>query len=244
MTIAAGFVCNGGIVLCADTQETISGYIKTYDGKIDTCLYASGLVVAVAGSGTSDYIKTARSALLDDFPSSKSFPEVRTEMEERLLTFFDKHLARWAYFPEREKPEVELLIGVAGRKMPCTLFHYAGTSFHRVATSKAIGDGVLLANELINRYCFGNYNIEELSKLAIYILSKVKHGVDGCGGSTHLVTLRKGFDWGGADDKDVKILETAMLEIEKKSDKEFVKTILQEKLQLKWLSETKSGDKK
>jgi hypothetical protein len=36
VTIAAGFYCNEGIVLCADSQTTASGYIKNYDGKIRT----------------------------------------------------------------------------------------------------------------------------------------------------------------------------------------------------------------
>jgi hypothetical protein len=34
MTIAAGFVCKDGVILCADTQETIPGYTKTDAQKL------------------------------------------------------------------------------------------------------------------------------------------------------------------------------------------------------------------
>jgi 20S proteasome alpha/beta subunit len=44
MTIAAGFVCSDGIVLCADTQETITGYTKNSTEKIRTgCINGYGL---------------------------------------------------------------------------------------------------------------------------------------------------------------------------------------------------------
>jgi hypothetical protein len=68
-----------------------------------------------------------------------------------------------------------------GKKFAPALFPYQGTVFAR--TSKmAIGSGVLLANELMHRYCHANYTVNQLASLAIYILSKGKEGVVGCGG--------------------------------------------------------------
>lgn len=241
MTIAAGFVANDGIVLCADTQQTISGYIKTYDGKVR--LYVSPgyeVTMAVAGAGTTDYIETARSAIARDFPDHKTLPEIENYLRQELLKFFDEHLARWAYFPERERPTVELLVGVTGKKIPPSLFHYAGTAFARTY-HKAIGDGVLLANELINRCCSANCTVNELGSLAIYVLSKVKRGVDGCGGETHIVGLRKGGDFALTDHNEIKKLESEFLTAEDESNTTFVKALTAKRLPLSWQSEYKKN---
>jgi len=114
MTIALGLRANDGIVLCADTQKTISGYIKTYDGKIDLHAYNDPrVVVAIAGAGTEDYIDTAQQTLLNDFSeelrqSENLHTSIPIVLKERFLRFFDDHLARWAYFPEREEADCRI----------------------------------------------------------------------------------------------------------------------------------------
>jgi 20S proteasome alpha/beta subunit len=242
MTIAAGFYCNEGVVLCADTQETISGYIKTYDGKVSTHVYKN-LALCIAGAGSSDYIKTAISKLTHNFPNCKNYADVTTAMEERLLSFFDQNLARWAYHPEQERPTVELLIGLSGVNMGHHLFHYIGTSFSRT-DSRAIGSGVLLANALINRFSFGNYSLSELTSLGIYILSKVKEGVDGCGGHTHIMALRKNRDFAFTEDSDIEKLEQEFSEIEKRTDKIFAQEVMSKSLPLSWHNEHVANKKK
>jgi hypothetical protein len=59
VTIAIRLCANDGILFAADSQETISGYIKGHVGKVRITLYNSGSVVSYAGAGTSDYIETA-----------------------------------------------------------------------------------------------------------------------------------------------------------------------------------------
>ena len=239
MTIAAGFVANDGMLLCADSQQTISGYIKTYEGKVVThILREPPLVIAIVGAGTVPYVKTASAAILKDFPNIEMLDDIENHFKERLLTFFDKHLSPWASFPDRERPTVELLIGVTGRNTPHALFHYEGTSFCRSGT-KAIGDGVLLANDLIHRYCFGNYTLSQLTALAIYILSKVKKGVDGCGGSTHIVALRKGLTFAMADNGEITKLEAEFLKLESTSDKAFAASVVKRPPSLRWFSQNR-----
>jgi hypothetical protein len=50
MTIAAGYVCDSGIVLCADTQETIPGYTKNSAHKL-MAFETADLNLIFAGSG-------------------------------------------------------------------------------------------------------------------------------------------------------------------------------------------------
>jgi len=240
MTIAVGFCSNDGVVLCADSQETISGYIKTFDGKVVTVIYKN-LVMAIAGSGAGDYVKTARDALTDEFPECKTHTDVRKALEDRLLAFFDKHIARWAYFEERDRPSVELLVafcgrGSAGKKIGHSLFHYSGTSFHRT-TAKAIGARILLANNMIHRYAFGNHNVDELTSVATFILQEVKDKVDGCGGGTHIVALRKGGDFAFSEDTDVRQAEKEYAQLDKNSSKDLKAEILRRPIKLSWHSE-------
>jgi 20S proteasome alpha/beta subunit len=243
MTIAIGLVANDGIAICADTLQTI-GNLKTYDGKVDLHIFTDPhVVIAIAGSGNHDYIKTAKDEVLDEWPDCKNLKEVRDTLKQRLLSFFDEHLAKWAYFPEAERPTVELLIGVTGKNIPMTLFHYEGTSFHRTHT-RAIGSGVLLADDMIHNYSSANYTVAQLSSLGIYIVSKVKRGVAGCGGSTHFMILRKGGDFAFTNDKEIKELEESFLEVEKSSDKTLVEAIIKKPLHLSWFSETPTKETK
>jgi 20S proteasome alpha/beta subunit len=233
VTIAAGFCCNDGIVLCADSQETISGYMKQYDGKIETILI-DRFVIAIAGAGFTDYIKTAVDTIAAPGLKFANPRQLELALRDRSLEFFDRHMARWSNFPESERPTVELLIGVTGRnkqQYPC-LFHCSGTSFHRVH-EKAIGAGILLANSLVSEHMHmpGKlFTLEELSSLAIYILSKVKKQVDTCGGFTDLVTLGRGGDVAFAVSKDIDQLEHALDVLEKEASEKLRASIMEKKL--------------
>jgi hypothetical protein len=240
VTIAVGLATNDGIVLCADTQYTISGYIKTYDGKVDLHVFPGPHVaLAIAVSGTDEYIQTAKQALLKDFPENlDTFDAVHDLLKERWLRFFDDHIARWAYFPERDRPSVDLLIAVSGYKVRSALFHCTGTAFYETR-QKAIGDGILLANELINRHCYdGVYPVAQLGSLAIYIVGKVKNGVDGCGGSTDVMAVRKGCDFALTNHNQVQQLEKEFLALEKSYGGDaLTKAIIAKPLHLSWQSE-------
>ena len=235
MTIAIGLRANDGIVLCADTQHTVSGYIKTYDGKVDVNIFREPfLAFALAGAGTDDYIKTAKQALMSAFPEEcNTMVAVESILRERWLKFFSEQLGPWASFAERDRPSVELLIAATGHKLYPKMFYCGGTAFHETS-QKAIGSGILLADELIGRYCFGNYTVAQLSSLAIHIIGKVKRGVDGCGGSTHIMGIRKNWDFAFVKDDDISALEKEFSDWEKSADKELVDKIVNKPTPLSW----------
>ena len=118
--------------------------------------------MAIAGSGPKDYIKMAMDKACEGLDGKSNFREIEKIVETNLLTFFDKHLAPWAYFPERERPDIELLIGLSVKDGAHALFHYSGTSFYRVLSGKAIGAGILLADSLMHPYGFGLKTLEEV----------------------------------------------------------------------------------
>lgn len=243
MTIGIGFCRNAGIVLASDSQHTVSGYIKGYDGKIRTTIFDNLNVLAIVGAGNSDYIQTAKDKAIEGVRELNTFPEIADRLETNLLGFFDKHLARWAYYAENERPDVELLIGVTMRQGPFGLFHYSGTSFRRVG-QKAIGSGILLADNLITQLTSVEDSVEKSTSLAVYILSKVKKQVDGCGGFTDLMALRKNGDFAFTEIRDIEKIERELEEIEKSSTKVLTEGIESKLVRLSWHSEHKRKDSK
>jgi 20S proteasome alpha/beta subunit len=215
VTVALGLSGEDGIVICCDSQETISGYIKLDNRKMHLSLMAPNRALAIAGAGTTDYIDTVAERISRNFPVTESMPEVRNFLEETLLDFFDKNLARWASFSEQERPSVELLI-VVSLKEKVELFHYVGTILHQV-DSKAIGAGVLLANDLIRQNYSRTDRCEGLAKTAIYVLRKVKKSVDTCGGFTDLVAMSSNGHVAILSTPEIEALENIYVQIEKDS---------------------------
>ncbi|MGH9684379.1 MAG: hypothetical protein ACRD4S_12310 [Candidatus Acidiferrales bacterium] len=221
MTIAIGFRANDGVLICADMQKTV-GEMKTYDGKIEEIIFhsKSRLTLAIVGSGYDDYIQTARQALTADFPADIPANDLKQELRTRLLEFWKEHLLPW---PEAERPQLELLVGATGKDMAPRLFHYSGTAFSEVS-AKAIGLGVLLAQDLINRYRPKTYELEQLARIAMFIVSRVKDGVEGCGGPTHLTALRKA-DVGYCEYDQIITLEEEFEKIQREFDEAMVERI-------------------
>jgi hypothetical protein len=104
--------------------------------------------------------------------------------------YWDSSTSTSTGFHETERPGVELIIAMSLRPSPSVLFHYFGTACHRVS-QKAIGSGILLADGLLSDLSFGVTALEQSASLALYIISKVKNRVDGCGGFTDLIALQK-----------------------------------------------------
>lgn len=223
MTVAVGFKCNDGVVLATDSQHTIVGYSKEYKGKISTSIFQN-LTIAIAGAGEDDYIESAREYALDGIRECKNIAEIRDHLRQKLLCFFDEHLARWSIFQEHERPIVDLLIGCSVKDGTTDLYHYRGTAFHHVQ-HLAIGSGVVLANSLISTYCWDVVTLEDAVPSAIFVVSKVKDTVDGCGGFTGVVVLGEGGDYGLMDTAKVEDIEAELTKAQSITTKDLIARI-------------------
>lgn len=214
MTIAVGFQCDEGIVLCADTEET-AGDIKQWRRKVVlTCDPERKHLVAFAGAGWTDYVLTAIEKATDGLGECNGIGEITDHLEEKLVGFFDGHLANWACFPAAERPSVELLIGVGVKDGPCRLFYYCGTSFYSIQ-EKAIGIGTIVANNLIGEHNkAGNDSLADLCRLAVFVLSRAKKQVAYCGGETQMIALRGGSEYTFVDLAEIRRMESEIKAIE------------------------------
>jgi 20S proteasome alpha/beta subunit len=238
VTIAVGFRCNDGIVLAADTQETISGYMKQHEGKITTC-WMGDFSIAIAGAGTTDYIETAVAAITrPDELQFDSLLQIEHALRDKLLAFFNRHLLPWSSYAENDRPSVDLLIAVAGpqKTQYHGLFYYTGTSFSHVHR-KAIGTGILLANSLISEYFEPLMPLDDATSVVVFILSKVKEQVDMCGGNTDIVIMKESGEVAFASSKEVLLLEKDYQEFEEESTRRLKKQIIEKHVQnLIWLN--------
>ena len=220
MTIAAGFVCNEGVVIAADSHETLTEYTKGSRAKVILSLFPATegrkgyLTYACAGSGWSDYIETAREELSNALGGCTNYLQAASAIDEWLRTFHEKRIAPWAAFSPAQQPYVELLIGLSVGTAS-GLFHCTGTSSRRCGEHIAIGSGAILANSLISTYTQHGDDLERLARLAVYIIHKVKKHAEGCGGFTQVVALRKDGDFSLVD--GIEGLEAEIDNIEKKS---------------------------
>jgi 20S proteasome alpha/beta subunit len=242
MTIAIGFSTNTGVVVAADSQETIPGFIKGDVGKTRLTVMANHNALCFAGAGSSDYIRNAMDKATLNIDGITDFHKMENALEANLLAFFDHHIARWAYFSERERPSVELLIGLSMKAGPHALYHYSGTSFTRVS-EKAIGAGVLIATGLIDQFYPVGPSVVQASNVAAYILSKVKKQVDGCGGFTDLVALRENGDWAITNSKDIEKLESNYAKIDKTLAEKLKAEVNTTNVDLSWHSEHRKSPK-
>jgi hypothetical protein len=224
VTIAAGFICNEGVVIAADSQETIVGYTKESKAKVHTITFPptverQGLLTYVyAGAGDTDYIETAMEGVDQALGPSRNFVEAVSAIDGSLIEFQAKRMAPWAAFRQEQRPFVELLIGLSVGSA-FGLLHYSGTAFHRCQGHKAIGTGALLANSLMSTYCLSGDGVDKLVRLACYILHKVKKYVDGCGGYTQIAALRKDGDFTFA--AKIEEFEADIVRLERKSVEDF-----------------------
>ncbi len=190
MTIAAGFHCTDGLVLCADTQETIYSYAKVNTQKmirIETPFYNMVFTGAGEGALIDMTVQLMDQALTEQKPNGAW--KIEQVLRESLVDTFNRHISPWSQFPAGERPTTpDLLIGL---QFPAstTLYRARGTTFTRVYEPQCIGSGIVLAKSLIAKLFDYKMSIAQGWLIALYVLYQAKTWVDGCGGNSDILLL-------------------------------------------------------
>jgi hypothetical protein len=183
MTIAAGFVCREGVLLCADTEHT-GWSAKFHESKLGEFEIPGGkLAFALAGNTSFAWsVMQKCRRLLQTVPPEKTLSEL-----ERIL---DREYRRNVLSnPGRDQNyHYWLLIAIWSPGHRVRLYATNETAIREVTTFDCIGIGRELADYLI-RPCFTSLMPERLAlPLAAYALAGVKESITGCGGmSVYLV---------------------------------------------------------
>jgi hypothetical protein len=195
MTIAVGFRCVDGVVLCADTQMTdkSSGF-KFEDDKIHTISHYGGenrWTVAIAYSGDPNILKSLYekvSRALIPKADAVTLEDVRDAIQQALL---DVHNTS----ANMDTEYIDVICGVSiGGNHPDTAM-YVGrrtTLYEEQSMAFAgVGDSALSRFLTDTLPIKGrNHTAEKALLLGVYIVDQAKRFIDGCGGDTHTLIIR------------------------------------------------------
>jgi len=201
VTVIAGLKNWQGVVLLADTQETV-GDSKRHAAKLrfepnpkyQTAARAfyggkpsvKDLAVAFCGAGEGPFIDKLIDLSWNAAKDSQSNDEACERIENTIKAAY-REFGR--IYQAGRCPEVELIYGV---KMDGTarLFSAYGPVVNEKSNHCSSGVGSYMANFLLARMYADHLTIQQCVILAAYILFQAKEHVDGCGGDSHIAILR------------------------------------------------------
>jgi hypothetical protein len=188
MTIAAGFPYQGGVLLCADTEQ--SSWAMTFNASKLAWFDYPGGKVGFAFSGNSVFAGSAVHKCkerLQTVPPERAFAELEKTLEKE----YRRHVLGHPDHATDLSLRYELLIAIWSELAGKTeLYSAAQTAVLPVPSYECIGAGDVLAHYLI-RPNFGSLMPENyVLSLAAYMLVNVKGYALGCGGPSQFLLIR------------------------------------------------------
>lgn len=198
VTIIAGFRGQEGIVLCADTQETVANLSKRNVPKLrfepanrpffgEEGASENEIAVAFCGAGSSGpFIDKLVDGAWEAARNETSLTDACGAIEESLK---DTYREFGKIYQRGYCPEAELIYGV---KMDGSskLFSAVGPLVNEKRDYVTGGAGYYMADFLAARMHGFHLNIRQCVILAAYVLFQAKEHVEGCGGQSHIAILR------------------------------------------------------
>ncbi len=194
VTVAAGFVCEDGVLLCADTKITTS--IKTNESKIAEFV-SNDRQCALTFVMSSDDLNFPRSAInaCFEYLSEASFAtstmeQVRNAAQTPLAEFYRDHIYP---HPDRTPQAVfqQLLLGIWLRG-ETALFRPHETLLMPVETFECIGSGAIIGRYIAGQFKkTGGYpkSLQEAALLASSIIESCIEYDEHCGGEAEMVVM-------------------------------------------------------
>jgi hypothetical protein len=209
VTIAAGFRCNDGIIICSDTLETVGDYGKRKQSKIvvkpsvcptppipmprrksDPPLPPPPVrpecIAVFAGAGEADFLdKLTDSIWLHINQSGLSFDARVGALEDAAIEFHQKY---WPVYPPDQRPEVHLVVAL-WTSDKYGLFKVIGPIVNEVITYESVGYGISLSKYICDRFYRKSMSMRDARIISVYMLEEVKEHVQWCGGDSHVLSL-------------------------------------------------------
>lgn len=184
MTIAMCFNCFDGIVLCADSLES-NGLTKRNVPKIWCHQVGDEWGISIASAGDGD--------LADWFNEQLETVVGNGDFDEQQLT----SRLRSAIFQVREsypRDELMMLVGVYSNVLPAVRRVYRVYDKHLgpVRTYQSIGCGAFITDFICAQIHTPNLSARECARLGILAIARAKDIIEGCGGSTQVVSYFRG----------------------------------------------------
>jgi 20S proteasome alpha/beta subunit len=190
MTIAAGFLCQDGIVICADQQVTHPDGSKTMEKKVWDETYAN-LSVVITGADDWMYLKATAERLIGVLSACNSITEARHMITDTLRSVFENDIGKDPNITS--PPGVKMIIGLATNG-ELALIKTANLAAPLGNPVEFTGAGEALARNWLDSFYHNPSEIRvckasEAVILGTYILARVKKSAYGCGGPTNIYWL-------------------------------------------------------
>jgi hypothetical protein len=202
VTIIAGFRCDEGVVICADSQETIKtakrGVAKIRYEPCDpggTDLHFNNLGVAFCGAGDGPFIDKLAQEAWNACKGERNLADVCSVIEQSIK---DTYKEFGQIYQAGYCPEVHLIYG-AKMGGQSRLFSAFGPVVNEKDEYETGGIGQIMAEFLATKLHRSWLGVRQAVILAAYILLKASENVDGCGGDPQIIALRNNGASGEVD---------------------------------------------
>ena len=193
VTIIAGFKSHEGVVICADTQETIASSKKRVSKlRFEPADSSRGsrhdLAAAFCGSGDNGpYVDKLIQNAWDEAQTATSLDEACASIENSIKETYKEF---GQIYQRGYCPDAELIYGVKmynGTK----LFSACGPVVNEKTEFYSSGIGHYMADFLSARMYRNYLTLHQCVILAAYVLFQAKEHVEGCGGDSEIAVLRE-----------------------------------------------------
>lgn len=191
VTIAAGFVCKEGILICGDREEA-TGVSKRVVQKVIT-LMAQPFCLTVANAGSAAVGDLAMKRLQCAFAlgSGNGDAFLASNHEQIIVDVLTKLHEDHIWKNPRTDHAIKLIIGLTFLNSSDKFLYVTEDNIPQPVTSYcAVGYGADLCNYFADRLYRSDLNTNELVLLAAFIFREVNASVQFCGKGTDMTFLR------------------------------------------------------
>lgn len=186
MTIAAGFLCKEGVLICADTQHTAG--MKLHRSKVGDCTFPGGkLAWAYAGHET---FALAAIGKVEKLLESGCSTDPLADIEKILDKEYRRNVLRHPSLQIDGALQYRFILGLwLEQTHVAKLYVSTQTAIAEVNEYECIGEGDYLAHYLLRPSFLKGLPERQTLGIAAYALSAIKDYVDGCGGMSIYTVL-------------------------------------------------------
>lgn len=188
VTIGAGIVSSDGIILAADSQETVDDYLKVFRPKLtELTLISPELKCVIVGSGDGPFIDMLIERISESLEVINPYVSEAKQAIQTVVTQTCNEF--WPlYSAQIEKPQAALLIGLRGNDGLC-LVEASVPMIKTVDRYSFIGFGRVLALYKSKQLMPEILPVDVAAPLTAHILDAVKKNAERCGGETNMAVL-------------------------------------------------------
>jgi hypothetical protein len=189
VTVALGYRCSDGLVLCADSEWTHGQSYKTHGTKVAHVQdQAQGFYFAMAGTGSYLFMQKVFDEYADDVQGRppQTVADARARFDRKLKQIYVSEIFSIPHWESLDM-DAQFLLGIrAGGSLA-----FLSTDTHIVGDapdSECIGSGGEAAS-LVTKMMFRPMTRYEAALVAVYVLWLVKSTSVGVGGASSIVML-------------------------------------------------------